>query len=731
MLLMNCFPLIPPVKRSLGLLSIISFVVGFSLLYAFPTVGAERFPETAFGETIHGTLDDQDLPYQGRLFDTYTFEGIEGQEIFFNLSSSEFDAFLWLLNDKGEVIAIDDDTGDTMGALISRFSLPYTGTYLVAVGSHDAGETGAYTLSLNEAPWVGYSGEPEEIFIGEQVSGRLTHSSSQFLTGQFFNAYRFEASPGQAVSIEMHSERFDSYLWLLDSHGRVITVNDEGSGQSTAGSSKIVFFPPISGSYFIGVSSSEPMAVGEYELVLKTTFQPIQEAEAFSETVSGHLEAFDFQLSTGQYLDVYTLEGEVGERITIGLSSSGFDSYLRVLDSAGNVLKEDDDSGVESDALIAHFVLPESGHYYVWVSSVFAGETGDYVLSLNEPLPSLRSRLDIRTEENLNLLLGKKNKGGGFIEQDKTFLRKGQPFTDANRCVGDTTPYTAKVKICIGKRKESLSSTVTVSGPEGIVISQQNEDPEDEDPEDQDSKTSMDFTVSPDDCVTVGTFSIVSANAKAGVKTITATVPELGSDSEDMRVLALNDEHKEAIQGSSHEIKANVSYNYSPIINAQTEEGITDQLGEPYYGKTDTVLEEPSYNYSEPSFTELTCGYKAEISFEVAEFPSLNITITIPQHSSPPSGTLGDKWNTFISNLDTHEKEHVAINEQSSSKMATLFNGGKAIGIGATEKRAEELALEAMKEASDAIFKEHDQNQENHDIETQHGVTEGAVWPQP
>lgn len=111
------------VRFAPGLLYIIGFMVGTSLLCAFPKADANP---TAIGEIIHGTLDDNDFPYQGRFFDVYTFEGVEGQEIFFNLSSFEFDAFLWLLNGEGQVIAFDDDSGDAMGALISRFSLPQT-----------------------------------------------------------------------------------------------------------------------------------------------------------------------------------------------------------------------------------------------------------------------------------------------------------------------------------------------------------------------------------------------------------------------------------------------------------------------------------------------------------------------------------------------------------------------------------------------------------------------------
>jgi hypothetical protein len=476
------------------------------------------------------------------------------------LSSFGFDAFLWLLNGEDQVIAIDDDTGDAMGALISRFSLPQTGTSLIAVGSHDAGETGAYTLSLNEAPWVNYSGgDPEEIFIGEQVSGDLTDSSPQFRTGQFFNAYRFEASPRQAVSIEMRSEQFDSYLWLLDNKGRVITVNDDRRGQITNGfASEIIFFPPISSTYFVVASSSTPIEIGKYDLILKTTHQPTQ-AKVLSETVSDKLDASDFQLNAGQYLDVYSFEGEIGKSVTIGLSSSGFDSYLRILDSAGNVLREDDDSGVKNDdALIEDFELPESGHYYVWVSSVFAGEHSDYVLSLNEPLPSPRRGLEIRTEESLKLVLNKKRIGEDFAEQGGRLSRKGQPFTNAIRCVGDTTPYTAKVLVCVEKPvKKDKKFVVKLSdthNPKGINI----------------SGSPQTVTIKKGNkCTTAGMTSsgypeiklTVKSGASADVYKIKAEVGGLGSDSEDMNVI---DVQKIPLGGSANLTKWIIGKLYVP-----------------------------------------------------------------------------------------------------------------------------------------------------------------------
>ena len=193
--------------------------------------------EISIGKTLSGKLDETDMKLKsGQSCDEYTFEANGGQEIIISLSTFKFDAFLWFLNNEGKVIAINDDNGDGMGSIISNFSLPETGQYTIWVSSHGAGESGAYSLTLNEAPLIN---SPQTIF-----------------------------------------------------------------------------------------------------------------------------------------------SSEMGEGVTLELSSPDIDSYLRILDHRGNIIKADNNSGSEKDALIYNFTLPETGKYYAWISSFFPGETGDYELSL-------------------------------------------------------------------------------------------------------------------------------------------------------------------------------------------------------------------------------------------------------------------------------------------------------------------------------------------------------------
>lgn len=511
-----------------------------------------QVPEMTMGQTIEGNLAEADEKLSaGQFVDKYTFVGTTGQKVIISLATFDFDAFLWLLNGAGQVIAINDDAGDGAGALISNFTLPGSGTYTLWASSHDAGETGAYRLTLNEAPLLG---SPSPISIGTEVQGQLSDSNPQFNSGQFYQVYRFAATYGQAISIVMRSDQLNAYLWLLDDTGRVIAVNDDArlnaaindrfvflpivikSGLSPTSqasqpatateaqenvslASQIIFIPPVSGNYTLLASSSPPQEQGSYRLALDPIAAPTP-AASLSGTVSGQLTSSDFQLNAGQFLDVYTFQGAASQPVTLALNSSAFDSHLRVLDSQGNVIKEDDDSGGGGNALIQNLSLPGTDSYYVWVSSAFSGAIGAYTLSLGAG-----SATAVGQETQPELLLGPEGSVELFSKQAETgeigALGKGEPFTNAFQPAGSTAPYTVKVKICIGNNPQPFSGTVNLSGPSGIII-----DP-----------ASKKFTVNPNNCITLSPFNITFATAAPGVKPISANVPGLGSDSEDLTIV--------------------------------------------------------------------------------------------------------------------------------------------------------------------------------------------------
>lgn len=92
---------------------------------------------------------DQVLASDGSLYDQYTFEGKEGQQITVLLESSEFDAYLALFNSDNELLQEHDDISQTNSNAEIMITLPKTGTYRVIVNAYDSKGRGKYLLKIN------------------------------------------------------------------------------------------------------------------------------------------------------------------------------------------------------------------------------------------------------------------------------------------------------------------------------------------------------------------------------------------------------------------------------------------------------------------------------------------------------------------------------------------------------------------------------------------------------
>lgn len=80
---------------------------------------------------------------------------------------------------------------------------------------------------------------------------------------------------------------------------------------------------------------------------------------------------------------VHTVKLKAGVEYTIDLTSNEFDPFLRLEDSKGKQLAEDDDSGGDLNARLI-FRAPADGEYRIIVTSFDEGETGEYTLRVRE-----------------------------------------------------------------------------------------------------------------------------------------------------------------------------------------------------------------------------------------------------------------------------------------------------------------------------------------------------------
>ena len=124
-------------------------------LIAFISVGCSTDP---VNQTHQGTLEagDSQHPADQSFYDEYKFKAEEGWPIVINMNSDAFDALVQIRqegrSDTDWMQENDDvEPGKNLNAQLST-TAPATGTYVVWANSRSAGETGAYTLTIQAQP---------------------------------------------------------------------------------------------------------------------------------------------------------------------------------------------------------------------------------------------------------------------------------------------------------------------------------------------------------------------------------------------------------------------------------------------------------------------------------------------------------------------------------------------------------------------------------------------------
>ncbi|MDP3403438.1 MAG: caspase family protein [Brevundimonas sp.] len=97
--------------------------------------------------------------------------------------------------------------------------------------------------------------------------------------------------------------------------------------------------------------------------------------------VNGALSRGDDQLDSGEFSDVYEVEGRAGEALSVTMRSDDFDAYLMVT-GPGDFQEDNDDSGDDGTNAGLDLRLPASGVYRITATSYEPGERGRYSLAL-------------------------------------------------------------------------------------------------------------------------------------------------------------------------------------------------------------------------------------------------------------------------------------------------------------------------------------------------------------
>lgn len=89
------------------------------------------------------TLDD------GTYFQEFHFRGRSGQTVHLKLQSSDFDTYLVLMDDQGEVVGDNDDGNANTTDSELVVTLPRNGQYTVIVNAYDQARPGRFLLTVD------------------------------------------------------------------------------------------------------------------------------------------------------------------------------------------------------------------------------------------------------------------------------------------------------------------------------------------------------------------------------------------------------------------------------------------------------------------------------------------------------------------------------------------------------------------------------------------------------
>ncbi|MBN1436094.1 MAG: PPC domain-containing protein [Sedimentisphaerales bacterium] len=237
-------------------------------------------------EVIRGRLQHGDLLFEedDSYYDEYSFYAEEGDQIDISMTSDDFDTFLMVDSPSGERFYNDDGADGTNSTL--GFPADESGEYLIMANSYEAGETGRYELEVcgaqdleetQESASSSSSDYDDEDADDEDYddqdydeddaiiyNGRLQRGDEVYEDGSYYDEYSFRARRGDDVAIELTSDDFDTYLFIMSPSGEEQS-DDDGAGGTN---SRLEFTVDESGEYTVWVNSYSAGETGRYELAI-------------------------------------------------------------------------------------------------------------------------------------------------------------------------------------------------------------------------------------------------------------------------------------------------------------------------------------------------------------------------------------------------------------------------------------------------------------------------------
>jgi hypothetical protein len=199
---------------------------------------------------------------EGRPGEAWRLTAEPGQRVTIILESDDFDAYLYLTGPGLSQVLTDDDGAGELNSRIDA-TLPAAGPYTVVASALGAGEFGAYTIRVEEATALEELPLEGRIDLGQTVDGRLAFATPAILEGRPGQVWGFDAVAGQRAVIDLRSDDFDTYLYLVGP-GLAEPLADDDGGDEQDSQLTVTF--PEGGTYRIIAAAYGAGATGSFTL---------------------------------------------------------------------------------------------------------------------------------------------------------------------------------------------------------------------------------------------------------------------------------------------------------------------------------------------------------------------------------------------------------------------------------------------------------------------------------
>ncbi len=240
--------------------------------------------------------------------------------------------------------------------------------------------------------------------LGSEARGKLTAADVSLADSSYAQAWGLELREGTQVTVDLLSDDFDAFLFVMGPGLDEAIRDDDGAGACDA---RITFTAPEDGMYRVIANTVGGETTGRFRLRVSEEPGPVTTgacgnpaalADWFAALpsvgrtleigsgVEGELTAMDSLLTDDSYAQAWDVRMSQDVSATIDLVSDDFDAFLMITGTGLEVLSDDDGAGA-CNARVT-FTAPASATYRVIVNTNGAKETGRFELRVTaEPGP--------------------------------------------------------------------------------------------------------------------------------------------------------------------------------------------------------------------------------------------------------------------------------------------------------------------------------------------------------